>query len=274
MKIQRIWAIYFSATGTTKTITERIAGGAARLLDAEYQTYDFTLPASREGFPELGEENLVVFGCPVYAGRVPNVLLPYLRTVRGNGALAVPVSLYGNRDFDDGLIELRDILEAGGFRTIAGGAFIGEHSFSRILAAGRPDAQDLALADQFARQIAEKAAAWNPVVHHDPAPVRGEEPIRPYYQPRDRKGNPIDIRKVKPKTSDACVNCGLCARVCPMGSINPEDVRTFRGICIKCGACVKKCPVGAKYYDDPGYLYHKEELELGYARRAEPELFV
>ena len=53
-----------------------------------------------------------------------------------------------------------------------------------------------------------------------------------------------------------------------------EDVRAFRGICIKCGACIKKCPKGAKYYDDPGYLYHKEELELGYARRAEPALFL
>ncbi len=58
-----------------------------------------------------------------------------------------------------------------------------------------------------------------------------------------------------------------------MGSINPENVREYTGICIKCGACVKKCPPGAKYYDDPGYLYHKTELEEGYKRRAEVRLF-
>ena len=43
--------------------------------------------------------------------------------------------------------------------------------------------------------------------------------------------------------------------------------------CIKCGACIKKCPQGAKYYEDPGYLYHKTELEEMYTRRAEPEMF-
>ena len=59
-----------------------------------------------------------------------------------------------------------------------------------------------------------------------------------------------------------------------MGSIAPHDPALVPGICIKCCACVKKCPAGAKYYDDPGYLYHKEELELGYARRAANATFL
>ena len=83
----------------------------------------------------------------------------------------------------------------------------------------------------------------------------------------------MDIRKVTPKTSDSCNNCGLCAKVCPMGSINPENVRELTGICIKCGSCEKKCPMGAKYYDAESYLYHKHELEEEYIRRAEPSLF-
>ena len=79
-------------------------------------------------------KDIVIVGVPVYAGRVPNVLLKYLNTMSGNGALAIAVVLYGNRNYDDALLELKDILEANGFKVIAGGAFIGEHAFSKTLA--------------------------------------------------------------------------------------------------------------------------------------------
>ena len=59
-----------------------------------------------------------------------------------------------------------------------------------------------------------------------------------------------------------------------MGSIDPANVREYVGICIKCGACIKKCPEGARTIVDDRYLYHKTELEEGFARRAEPELFL
>ena len=211
----------------------------------------------------------------MYAGRVPNVLLPYLREkVRGGGALAVPVVLFGNRNYDDALIELRDLLQADGFGCIAAGAFVGEHSFSRTLGAGRPDDRDMAGHPAFAREICGKLAG-QAGTENTPVAVRGETPIRPYYTPRDRHGNPISILKVKPRTDMAkCGGCGLCAELCPMGSIDPADVSRVNGICIKCCACVKKCPAGAKYFDDPGYLFHQHELEDVYTRRAENEWFV
>ena len=275
MNRKKVWAVYFSATDTTKKVVLSIADEAAKLLGAEREDYDFTLPAMRTSGFAAANDDLVIFGTPVYAGRVPNVLLKYLATIQGNGALAVPVVLFGNRNFDDGLIELRDILENAGFHTVAAAAFVGEHSFSKTLAAGRPDAEDMKEAVSFAAKVAEKLrglsenTAWEPVfVEGVPHPYRG------YYQPRDRKGVSIDIRKVKPLTSDACDDCKICADVCPMGSINRDNVREFTGICIKCGACIKKCPKQAKYYEDEGYLYHQHELEEGYTRRAAISLFL
>ena len=36
----------------------------------------------------------------------------------------------------------------------------------------------------------------------------------------------------------------------------------------------QKCPVQAKYFDHRDYLRHKEELEIDYAERKEPEIFI
>lgn len=275
MERKKVWAVYFSATDTTKKTVLTIADEAARLLGAEREDYDFTLPGMRENGFAAGKDDLVIFGTPVYAGRVPNVLLKYLATIQGNGALAVPVVLFGNRNFDDGLIELRDILENTGFHTVAAAAFVGEHSFSKTLPAGRPDADDMKEALAFAGKIAEKVKGLPE--GEAPAPVEVEgvpHPYRGYYQPRDRKGVSIDIRKVKSLVSDACDDCKICADVCPMGSISHENVREYTGICIKCGACIKKCPKQARYYEDEGYLYHQHELEEGYTRRAAISLFL
>ena len=275
MERKKVWAVYFSATDTTKKTVLTIADEAARLLGAEREDYDFTLPGMRENGFAAGKDDLVIFGTPVYAGRVPNVLLKYLATIQGNGALAVPVVLFGNRNFDDGLIELRDILENTGFHTVAAAAFVGEHSFSKTLAASRPDADDMKEALAFAGKVAEKVKGLPE--GEAPAPVEVDgvpHPYRGYYQPRDRKGVSIDIRKVKSLVSDACDDCKICADVCPMGSISHENVREYTGICIKCGACIKKCPKQARYYEDEGYLYHQHELEEGYTRRAAISLFL
>ena len=199
-------------------------------------------------------------------------------TVRGSDVFVVQSTCPFEKDgvahtVNDALMELRNILIADGLHPIAAGAFVGEHSFSRVLGQGRPNAEDTAQMDRFAAQTAELPAKLE-VAPQNPVAVGGQESIRPYYTPRDRAGNPINILKVKPKTDlSRCGGCGLCADLCPMGSIDPADVSAVRGICIKCCACVKGCPTGAKFFDDAGYLYHQHELEAQYARPAENEVF-
>lgn len=275
MRPRKVWAVYFSGTGTTKKTVECIAQTAARHWEVPCESVNFARPQVRQEQLRFSIDDLVILGTPVYAGRVPNVLLPYLKeNVRGYGALAVPVVLFGNRNYDDALIELRNILQEDHFACIAAGAFVGEHSFSRTLGAGRPDTEDMALIEGFGEAVARKVERL-PYVPEEPIAVRGEDPIRPYYKPRDRHGNFINILKVKPKTDlDKCNACGQCAQLCPMGSIDVKNPSEVTGICIKCGACVKGCPTGAKYYDDEGYLYHQHELEEMYARRADVEMFL
>ena len=275
MYYNNIWKIYFSPTETTKKAVSYLAEGlASQLITTSFKEFDFTLPDARKDFPFISSGDLVIFGVPTYAGRLPNLLLPYLNTIEGHGADAIAVVTFGNRSFDNSLIELRDILTSHNFNVAAAAALSCEHSFSYDLGAGRPDKADKEEIIRFAADFAiSEIANCNNLL--DVPGVTAEENYGGYYQPRDRHGNFIDIRKVKPLTDmDSCIECGTCAEDCPMGSIDHDDFTKVTGICIKCGACIKKCPQVAKYFDDEGYLYHQHELEEMYARRASNSFFL
>lgn len=263
--------MYFSATGTTKSIIEGVSNEILKFESIEEgKTVDFTLPDSREYKQVFNREDILLIGVPVYAGRVPNVLLHYLEKIKGDMTIAVPIVLYGNRDYDDALIELNDVLEENNFKVIAAASFIGEHSFSTTLAKDRPDNLDLTIAREFGDSIYQKISneSFNNIE------IRGNRPYKSNNIPKDEEDKSVDIKKVEPKTDENCIDCKICAEVCPMGSIDFEDVRTLNGICIKCGACIKKCPTGSKYFDDTDYLRLKHELEDRCKERKEPELFI
>ncbi len=272
--INRISTLYFSGTGTTRKVVFSVARRLARELNvsSEVNNIDFSLPEIREKIEKFAKEDLVIVGIPAYAGRVPNVLLKYLNSLKGNGAQAVAVVLYGNRDFEDALIELTDILTENGFRVVAAGAFIGEHAFSEVLAKGRPDESDMIKVEDFAGAVYGKISKK---IDFTELLISGQKPYRNYYQPKDRYGNSFDFRLITPQTNKAvCIDCKHCSEICPMGSISSSDPSVMKGICIKCCACIKDCPVGAKYFDDENYLKHQHELEEIYAKRLEPEIFI
>lgn len=222
----------------------------------------------------FSKTDLVIWGTPVYAGRIPNRLLSYVQNhFVGNDALAVPVAVFGNRSFDDALIELRNILEANGFHTIAGAGLVAQHAFSRVLAIGRPDQTDREKIEEFATKIVEKTGMLKTLPQ--PIEVKGTNPPEVYYTPKGLDGKPTVFLKAKPKTNmEKCTHCGVCISRCPMGSINPNDPSDIIGICIKCHACVKRCPQNAKYFDDEQFISHKSMLERDFNRRAEPSFFI
>ena len=257
---------------------ERISGYATVPTEGKGGAGKGPMGEESRQLPVFSPGDVVILGVPVYAGRVPNLLLPFLRSIRGRGAWGIPVVLFGNRHFDDALAELKEMMEQGGFIPVAAAAFVGEHSFSSRIAAGRPDGTDMAAARQLGRAAVHKlermaAAPCGPVIPALSVPG-APETERVYYRPGDAEGNKIDIRKVKPLTRSTCHACGICAAVCPMGAIDAAAPELVKGICIKCCACVRQCPVHAKYFEDPGYLYHVEDLEKKLTGREEPVIFV
>ena len=271
MEIKRVCALYFSPAGSTRKLVTTLADALAQSFEAPLEVVDITLPASREGDCVFAEGDLVICGSPTYAGKLPNKLLPYWKEhVRGNGAMAVALVTFGNRAFDNSLAELCACLAAGGFHTVGAGAFACRHVFSDTLAAGRPDKDDFAALAKLGAAVAARIAKAN----EPPAPpeVPGDADA-PYYVPKGIDGEPKNFLKAKPKTSEDCIGCGVCAALCPMGAIDPQDVSSVPGLCIKCHACVRECPMGAKYFDDPAFLSHKAMLEQNFQRRAETRWF-
>ena len=273
MEIRQIQAVYWSATGNTDKAVNTIADALSAALGAPVKRISFTRPAERLEDLSFAAGDLVVYGMPTYAGRLPNKMLPFVREhVHGNGALAAAVVTFGNRAYDNSLAELCAVLEADGFYSVAGGAFACRHAFTDALADGRPDWDDKRQMEDFARRTAEKVKSLTEI----PAPVSVPgDAAAPYYVPKGTDGQPAQFLKAKPQTDlSRCTDCGACARLCPMGAIDPENVASVPGTCIKCQCCVRKCTKHAKYFDDPAFLSHVAMLEQNFAEPKENEVFL
>lgn len=272
MNIRKVYALYFSPAGATRRLTVTLANALAESFSVPMEVADVTLPAAREERRAFEAGDLVICGSPTYAGKLPNKILPYWKErLAGGDALAVALVTFGNRAFDNSLSELCACLGGDGFHVVGAGAFACRHVFSETLAAQRPDRDDYAALAKLGAAVATRIAKANGI---PAAPEVPGDAAAPYYVPRGLDGEPKVFLKAKPKTSEACINCGVCAAVCPMGSIDPADVTSVPGLCIKCHACVRECPMGAKYFDDPAFLSHKAMLERDFQRRAETKWFV
>ena len=253
--------IYFSPTATTRKIVEAIAAG---FNCRPATSYDLT--RSSEQLIRKLRDGVAIIGIPVYAGRVPEVCLQRLSGFSANKIPLVLVALYGNREYEDALLELREVTTQAGFKVIAAGAFIGEHSYSSAvqpIAAGRPDHADLALAKHFGKQVAQKLASGEEL----PEPtIPGDAPYR------DR----VPLGGIAPESDPAtCTHCGTCVDVCPTFVVAVgSEVVTRSENCIMCCACVKHCPTGARSMIHPIIQERRAMLTRNCSQRKEPELFL
>lgn len=271
MQIQSIHTVVFSPAGSTKKVIESIASVLADRLGAELVRHEYTLPEQREEKMVFGREDLVIWGTPVYAGRIPNKTLEYVKgCFEGNKSPAVPVVVYGNRNFDQALSELTGILKEGGLIPVAAAAVVARHVFSDSLAKGRPDEEDMREITAFAEGISGKMQSAASLSDLDAVAVPGPYPPECYYTPRMENGEPAKFLKALPVIDmDKCCGCGECAGLCPMDSIHMTEkgIPEIKGVCIKCQACILTCPSYAICLTDEAFLSHKRMLEKTFTKR-------
>lgn len=251
-----VHTVYFSPSGTTN---ETLKLFAESFCD-EYFGHDLSLPSS--SLPSFEKDDVVVIAMPVYAGRLPSVASDRFQRIVGCGQKAVVMVVYGNRDYDDALLELCDLTIRQGFDVVAAGAFIGEHCIFPKVATGRPDSGDREKIGEFARLCRRAIAAGCSL---NPDTVKGK---RPYKKIMNVPLHPrVDRKK--------CRKCGVCADMCPVGAIDKDNpATTDTSKCITCCRCLHVCPDGARslgglLYKAAGWKFVKDN-----SRRREAEWFV
>lgn len=264
MKTQSTKLVYFSPTETTKKIIEGIARG---INQSPVETIDITKLEARSQQLQTSENELLVIGVPVHSGRAPAVAIEWLGTLKARSTPAVCVVVYGNRAYDDALLELKDTVVRQGCVPVACAAFIGEHSFSSAetpVAVARPDASDVKQAELFGEKIKEKLHSVPSVEQISAITVPGSYPYK------ELKALVLDFIAV----NDTCTQCGVCAQVCPVGAVDIENsVLIDQEKCILCCACIKSCPENAMSVKAGTVKDLANRLSQMCQKRREPEFF-
>jgi ferredoxin len=265
LDIQSLKLAYFSPTGTTRSIVHAISRGID-INSAEQ--IDVTSLDVRKKQLQTSRNDLLVVAVPVYIGRVPALLTEWLRGIKADRTPAVCIVVYGNRAFDDALLELRDILIERGCIPVACAAYIGEHSYSSFetpIAVDRPDVRDLKHAELFGRKINEKMRTVLSVDYINDINIPGNLPYG-----GDNKLWSVDFIEI----NDECIQCGTCAELCPVDAIDSEDSNLIdKGKCITCCACIKNCPQNARSMKPGPVKDAAMRLHNLYKERKEPVFY-
>jgi ferredoxin len=215
---RKIAAIVSSVLGDTKTVITLLP------KDSDYHVWQFK------------PSDICVIAVPSFGGRVPAVAAKRIQCMQGNGANAVLVCAYGNRAYDDTLLELSNTVKEAGFHPVAAIAAVARHSIMTQFAAGRPDIEDEKEIKTFAAAVKKKVISGNDM---EEVIIPGNKPYREYH------GVPF-----KPDADQNCNQCGLCAKECPVGAIDADNLtKTNTEQCISCMRCIDICPQKARKID-------------------------
>ncbi len=260
MKINELSLVYFSPTGTTRKVMME----TARSIHLKSISYDLTIHKEKKPSLQFKHNDFVLFGIPVYGGRVPKTFLEYFETLKGDNTPAALIATYGCREYEDALLELKNEVELRGFKVIGAGAFPVQHSIIRQIGLSRPNKEDMKIIADFGIQLNRKL---HQTENFDAVSIQvpGNSPYKKY-------GSVPLVPKVD---LSLCTECKVCAKTCPTDAISMDNPKkTDKKKCISCMKCVYSCKQKARYVSKMKLNIAQKKLLKICKNNKEAEIFI
>ncbi|WP_367925556.1 EFR1 family ferrodoxin [uncultured Ruthenibacterium sp.] len=232
--------VYFSGTGNSRYCAQFLAHA---LNDQAMDAFSFL---REQAAAELNSQRPWVFVAPTYAWQIPRVFAQFIRTSTFKGSRDAYFVLTCGGETGNAVHGLTDLCAEKGF------------SFRGLLPVVMPDNYLVLFPAPKPGEAEEKITAAQPLLLEAARRIEAKEDFSMVkVGALDKfKSGPINegmyrfFIKTRPfHTTDACVKCGKCASLCPLGNIHLEEGKPIWGDrCTHCMACLCGCPVNAIEY--------------------------
>ena len=232
--------VYFSGTGNSRYCARFLA---QRLGD----TAEDATPYLRSGgAAHLTAAQPWVFVCPTYAWRIPRVFRDFLRRSSFSGGKDAYFVMTCGSETGDAQRELPALCAALGL------------TYRGLFPVAMPDNYLVLFQTPAPEAARESLATVRPRLEEAARLIQRGETLDPLpVKPLDKLKSGIVnqglyryfIRTKAFYATDACVGCGKCQALCPLGNIRLQNGRPQWGQnCTHCMACISYCPTKAIEY--------------------------
>lgn len=241
---------YFTATGNSLYVAKK------------FDTNIISIPQVINNKNLSFEDETIGIVCPVYCNLPPQFVIDFMKKATFKANYFYVILTYGNRH--SGAAEYTEqIGKECGINIDYIHTILMVDNYLPVFDMNEQVAIDKKVDEQIAAALADvavrkqeiHAATYEERQHHDEMMQMNEK------MPNFNSGEQI-------KVTDACIACGICSKVCPVGNFYVENGKAIRkrDTCTFCLACVQNCPQKAITLSimdkNPNARYRNEHISL------------